>query len=694
MSLSLSLSNALSGLQAAQASIATISNNITNVNTPGYSRQVQPQTSLSFNGVGSGVQSQTVIAQVDQFLNADITKETSVLGQANAVNKYLAQLQTLLGTPQQGSTIGNYYNTFSNSLTALAASPEDANLQTSVVRAAQNLTTELNGTSSDIQQIRTNAIADVGTSVSTINLDLTKIDTLNAQITRASALGQSTATLSDQRQDALNDLANYMDVTTFTRSTGDIAVYTRSGDVLVDNGARQLSYTPPSTVNSTTTVGSILLGGADITKGSLRGGYLAGLVDIVNNQLPSVTAQLNTFAQALYSQTIDPSGRLKTNSAAASGASTTLSAGADTSTTGLATFQADVQGTGFTAGQLISQTLAGPPPTTAVGKIVSSVPSQIPGYSTIVFTMAQSGGTLYGGPVSIGGALTGTTLSGGTSAQVIGLAALDATVVSPTGSGTATGSVAANGGVATIDFQSNTAVTVSNPYTGLPTWNGLVVTGVTQDPNNAGHQIVDVLNKTGAAISFNFNATYTGGTVLRVSGQNPVLNVGQFFSNVSLSPNDVPADAAGTITVNPALDATQGGSASKLNLQNDPNALNNSNYASISQTLANQLSNTSKVTYNATGSGALSIASAKYSVSDYLTAIISTNASQASAASNYYQFQNQYTSTLTTQAASVSGVNLDQELANLTLYQNSYAASAKVVSATSKLFDTLFTILP
>ena len=112
-------------------------------------------------------------------------------------------------------------------------------------------------TSSGIQNLRANADQDIASSVQGVNTDLQQIASLNAEIKQEAASGQSTADLEDQRNTALQDIASKMNVSYYTTSSGDLQVYTSSGQALVDaSGAHTISYTAASDVTSSTTYAS------------------------------------------------------------------------------------------------------------------------------------------------------------------------------------------------------------------------------------------------------------------------------------------------------------------------------------------------------------------------------------------------------------------------------------------------------
>ena len=79
-------------------------------------------------------------------------------------------------------------------------------------------------------------------------------------------------------------------------------------------------------------------------------------------------------------------------------------------------------------------------------------------------------------------------------------------------------------------------------------------------------------------------------------------------------------------------------------------------------------------------------------LSQYAGQILGQSATAAATAHDNSQFQTGVQSEISTRAQSVSAVNLDQELANLSIYQTAYSASARVVQTVNNLFNTLLQI--
>src|SRR5882757_8494495 len=107
MSLSSILATAQSGLMAAQTSLRTVSDNISNVNTAGYVRKQTNQQQLVVQGVGMGVQITGIQRVTDQYLQAASLTASSGASQWSAISQYLDNAQSLFGDPSSTSSFFN-----------------------------------------------------------------------------------------------------------------------------------------------------------------------------------------------------------------------------------------------------------------------------------------------------------------------------------------------------------------------------------------------------------------------------------------------------------------------------------------------------------------------------------------------------------------------------------------------------------
>jgi flagellar hook-associated protein 1 FlgK len=306
---------AFSGLSATQVQISVASSNISNADTTGYTTKTANQASSVTAGVGTGVTVTGITSSVNKLLLKSLIGATSELGSADATNSYLTELQNLYGSTSSsdgsstGTSLANTLASLESALSSLASTPGSVSLQSNVVSALDDIASQLRETSSGIQKLRANADQDIASAIDDVNADLEQIADLNAAIKQAAAAGQSTADLEDQRNTALQDIASRMNISYYVASNGDLQVYTKSGQTLVDgNTAHTLSYSTTPNVTSSTvySAGSssgfsaITVNGVDITS-QITGGEIGALITLRDETLPAAQSQLDQLAQELAS---------------------------------------------------------------------------------------------------------------------------------------------------------------------------------------------------------------------------------------------------------------------------------------------------------------------------------------------------------------------------------------------------------
>jgi flagellar hook-associated protein 1 FlgK len=253
MGLSSALATAMSGLRANQIALSITSGNVANANTPGYVTQNVNQIDVGSGGPGAGVVVTGVNRELDLFIQSQLRTETAGGGFADQTSNILGQLQSLYGTPGGTGTLETAYSNFTTALQALSTSSSGLSAQTTALSTAQALAQQLNSTSQGIQTLRTNVQQDIGTSVTQANTDLNQIAAINKQLQTFSPNDSAAATLMDQRDSAITDLAKLMDVRTVTDNANQTSVFTNAGIQLVGaDKASQFAFTSPGTLAATT----------------------------------------------------------------------------------------------------------------------------------------------------------------------------------------------------------------------------------------------------------------------------------------------------------------------------------------------------------------------------------------------------------------------------------------------------------
>jgi flagellar hook-associated protein 1 len=251
MGLSSALASAMSGLTANQAALSITSANIANANTPGYIAESANQIEVPSGGPGSSALFAGVTRELDTFIQGQLRTETGGAGFANQNANILGQLQSVYGTPGGTGTLETAFNNFTSAVQAISTSSTGISAQTTALSAAQALAQQLNSTSQGIQTLRSNVEQDIGTSVSQANTDLNQIAAINTKLQGISPTDPSAAALADQRDNAINDLSNLMDVKVTTDNANQTSIFTTTGVQLVGAGlASQFKFTSAGTLTA------------------------------------------------------------------------------------------------------------------------------------------------------------------------------------------------------------------------------------------------------------------------------------------------------------------------------------------------------------------------------------------------------------------------------------------------------------
>lgn len=321
MSLTLALNNALSGINVSQRSLAVLSNNVANANTPGYSRQVAELGSQSVAGSGAGARIEQIVRKIDIYLNRAVQQQNSVVGAAQVSSDYLTRIQTMMGEPGSSNSIDEYVENFFNILQSMAETPELSSFRSQAVNAGVILAREMSTLAGSLEDLRMQADADIANGLDVVNQEILRLHDINQSVYRAQSLGDPIAGFLDQRDASLNRIAEYVDIKVNTLDTGETYVYTSSGSTLLEYLPFQFQYNAVGTIDTfhkDGLLGSITLDALKddgtflgrpetvVTAGrnhdiqtSLVSGKLKGLLDLRDKTIPSMLDQLDQLAARL-----------------------------------------------------------------------------------------------------------------------------------------------------------------------------------------------------------------------------------------------------------------------------------------------------------------------------------------------------------------------------------------------------------
>ncbi|HZS49146.1 MAG TPA: flagellar hook-associated protein FlgK [Blastocatellia bacterium] len=301
VSLASTLSTALSALQASTLGLATANHNISNVNTPGYSRQQinlteNPATTTVNGSVGNGVKVESITAFRDRFIEARLNQETSSQGRYSSLSSGLQQLEGIFNETT-GDGLSASMDQFFNAFSALANNPEAASARSVVVDDGKALAQEFNARAGRLQTLQQQTDQSVADTVTSINNLASQIAVLNRKIAGAEVGSDTANDLRDQRGAAITQLSQLVDVSSIEDSTGAVQVTIGGGHTLVA-GSKADQLVTGQDANGLTTLN---LGGSDIT-GQITNGQLAGLLTTRDGAIPQAMSSLNDLAALITSK--------------------------------------------------------------------------------------------------------------------------------------------------------------------------------------------------------------------------------------------------------------------------------------------------------------------------------------------------------------------------------------------------------
>ena len=301
------LRTAQSGLLVNQRALFSVANNISNVNTEGYSRKIINIQQRVVAGVGQGVEIANITRRVDETLLKSIRIENGELNTATSQETFYARVQDLFGAPGDNTSLAHLTQEFVEAMELLAANPTNTLEQTELVRRAQDLTDRLKDTSSTVQELRLQADNEIEEVVKEMNTTIQQIDQLNDDILTNTAVNRDVTDLKDLRDLNIDKLSKLVDISYYFRGDGDVVISTGSGKTLVETVPPTVSHVSASSISATAThaegdIAGIYVGPVtsanDITN-NVRQGQLKGLISIRDNILTELQSQLDEMAAEL-----------------------------------------------------------------------------------------------------------------------------------------------------------------------------------------------------------------------------------------------------------------------------------------------------------------------------------------------------------------------------------------------------------
>lgn len=231
-------SASLSGMNAAQYGLAATQHNIANASTPGYTRQQTVVTARSSQTtgagfVGQGVDVTGVVRIYDEFLTTQIRQEQNQASYLSTYNSSMKQMDNLVADPSTG--VSPAMQDYFNAMNGVANNPESVPARQTVLSAAQASVSRFQAMDQSLTDISNGLTRQISGSVQMVNTYATQISALNGSIKRAVAVGQGQQPndLLDQRDQLVNQLSKEIKVSVQQQNDGSMSVFAGNGQALV-----------------------------------------------------------------------------------------------------------------------------------------------------------------------------------------------------------------------------------------------------------------------------------------------------------------------------------------------------------------------------------------------------------------------------------------------------------------------------
>ena len=314
MSITEVISTGLSGLNASQAGLKALSNNLANVQTPGYARERVGFTPNVLGGRVQGVNATQLERTADRFLEAASFKASGEVGRLETIERHLKLLQTQLGQPGSSTSLVAKFDRIKSAAIEMTSPGVGSTASRSFISALDSALTDMKDLSTSIERTGSDAASEVGSTVDEVNSLIERIAGYNDDVAQARAFSRSTAGYEDQRTAALQELGKLVQLQAREQPDGRLFLETSSGVALLDRQPRRLRAVDTGAGAAKSVYGGIEVSFFDrasrattLTGETLdaatTGGKLGALMDLRDRIVPDIVSNLGqlfgSFAGAL-----------------------------------------------------------------------------------------------------------------------------------------------------------------------------------------------------------------------------------------------------------------------------------------------------------------------------------------------------------------------------------------------------------
>ncbi|WP_447554865.1 flagellar hook-associated protein FlgK [Vreelandella sp. EE22] len=291
-------STGLSGLNAAQNALGATSNNISNLFTPGYNRELPK---ISEAGVGGGVRVDAIERQFNTYVANQLNSAKTQSSALQTYSNQMTQIDNLLADRSAG--LSPLMQGFFSSLEVLAESPSDPAARQGVLGTANTLSAQFRSFDGYLQDMQSNINSQIRDEVTQINNTVEQIADFNKEISLARArTGEAPNGLLNQRDQLVSELNERMDLRLNVQDGKTYNLSLPNGQPLV-TGTRsfrleavQADYDPQRTVVGYRDGGGNLV---KLDENTIKGGALGGLMTFRSETLDKTQNQIGQLAVSL-----------------------------------------------------------------------------------------------------------------------------------------------------------------------------------------------------------------------------------------------------------------------------------------------------------------------------------------------------------------------------------------------------------
>lgn len=291
-------------LLTSQKTIEVTGNNIANVNTPGYSRQIPilssyPTVQINGQSFGTGVKIDQVMRNHDTFLQRQLGERAATAGDADARTAPLAQVEQVINIAETG--IAGEINRFFDAWQGLSSDPANGVLRDQVLQRGQTLSQNFQSAIRDLNTVQDDINVTLESKVEAVNAKLKEVASLNQRIASLETQGQGALSDRDRRDLLVNELSSSLGVSYFEGDNGMVSLQLPGGHTLVqDSTAMTLE---PQRVNGDVQFALRAPSGGSVAliPGNF-GGEFKGLMSVRDSQIPGVIADLDKLAYNLLNE--------------------------------------------------------------------------------------------------------------------------------------------------------------------------------------------------------------------------------------------------------------------------------------------------------------------------------------------------------------------------------------------------------